>query len=45
MYSVESVGGGSRMLCWGCCTALGIHRDRRLRVIGEWLVCGRCGND
>lgn len=44
MYSVESLAGGSRVLCWGCCTVLGVPRERRLRVSGEWLVCGRCGN-
>lgn len=45
MYSVDSLAGGSRVLCWGCCTRQGIHRDRRVRVSGEWLVCSGCGND
>lgn len=45
MYSVESLAGGSRVLCWGCCVQLGIPRERRYKVSGEWLVCGRCGNE
>ena len=45
MYQIESLAGGYRVVCYGCCVVLRVNRARMRRVFGKDIVCSRCGQD